>query len=463
MQGLKSRAWVASFVLSGVILMTAGSARATGNSQGRDLQGTKIDGFWLGIAGTIGGTAYTVSIRRGTIETQPPLPPNWPGALVVHGQDGAGHPIVAEIRKIGPHEYTPWTAPGAGSASPKPVAGVTDYEVRFRSGGAWRPLCDGSPNRAIPGVGRWGRDGHHRLDPARFSFSCADGVVTKCINWGYAPWAPAVGEDYHQACTRMARADYCYDGTSHTVEGTVVDYYDFLTPPVAVRTEPEPPFYREAVWPRDEKMPATDEYRPVLCLSKKRWSTIPLGGYCASKLPDPRQKNASFCDDLPDTARDGADSWASRGGILFNNSTLIDAPLQRWSAVIGGDWYSAAVAAPPAGTPSEHEGAVYNLATQPAYRPATARALLQSFASAADHLTVTDQWFATFPGKAAYTKIRDEGYIFRSNAAPADLPGTSRRLYLYKCGADYVTTIAATLPGCAQQALLGHLPIGYLK
>ncbi len=34
--------------------------------------------------------------------------------------------------------------------------------------------------------------------------------------------------DYHQACTRMARADYCGNGISHTQDGTEIDLYDRL-------------------------------------------------------------------------------------------------------------------------------------------------------------------------------------------------------------------------------------------
>ena len=39
---------------------------------------------------------------------------------------------------------------------------------------------------------------------------------------------------YHQACTRMARADYCGDGTSHTQDGTWIEYYDKL-----IKVKPE--------------------------------------------------------------------------------------------------------------------------------------------------------------------------------------------------------------------------------
>jgi hypothetical protein len=31
---------------------------------------------------------------------------------------------------------------------------------------------------------------------------------------------------YHQACTRLLRADYCGNGTSYTVDGTLLNLYD---------------------------------------------------------------------------------------------------------------------------------------------------------------------------------------------------------------------------------------------
>jgi hypothetical protein len=56
------------------------------------------------------------------------------------------------------------------------------------------------------------------------TFSCPIGVIAKCVLWGYRPWAqdPAL----HQACTRMARADYCGDGVPHTRNGTLIDMFD---------------------------------------------------------------------------------------------------------------------------------------------------------------------------------------------------------------------------------------------
>jgi len=48
---------------------------------------------------------------------------------------------------------------------------------------------------------------------------------------GYKPWKVVNGQSlwaYHQACTRMMRADYCGDGRPHTREGTPIYIDDRL-------------------------------------------------------------------------------------------------------------------------------------------------------------------------------------------------------------------------------------------
>lgn len=78
------------------------------------------------------------------------------------------------------------------------------------------------------------------------TFSCLAGVLAKCEVWGYAPWT--VGPELHQACTRMARADYCGDGVPHTQNGTLIDMFDtrkIQTPVVDAR------FSFEAAWGQD--------------------------------------------------------------------------------------------------------------------------------------------------------------------------------------------------------------------
>lgn len=83
--------------------------------------------------------------------------------------------------------------------------------------------------RALAVAGVWDSSGAHHDAAGKFTFACETGVIAKCANWGYKPWQTRNGQslaDVHQACTRMARADYCGDGRSHTTEGTFIDHYD---------------------------------------------------------------------------------------------------------------------------------------------------------------------------------------------------------------------------------------------
>jgi hypothetical protein len=77
----------------------------------------------------------------------------------------------------------------------------------------------------VPGI--WDESGKRHDSVASgvdTSFSCTTGVIAKCVAWGYRPWTQ--GEAIHEACTRMARADYCGDGVPHTENGTMIDMYD---------------------------------------------------------------------------------------------------------------------------------------------------------------------------------------------------------------------------------------------
>jgi hypothetical protein len=88
---------------------------------------------------------------------------------------------------------------------------------------------------AIPLRGRWDQTGT-LIEDGSISFHCTSGVNAKCVRWGYKPWQSVQGVSlsaHHQACTRMARADYCGDGETHTQDGTQIDIYDsvgLLTP-----------------------------------------------------------------------------------------------------------------------------------------------------------------------------------------------------------------------------------------
>ncbi|WNG23776.1 hypothetical protein F0U62_06855 [Cystobacter fuscus] len=99
----------------------------------------------------------------------------------------------------------------------------------------WENPCVALANvpdpRALAVSGTWNASGAHQKAPGKLTFACENGAISKCIQWGYKPWASRDGQsmaDLHQACTRMARADYCGDGRSHTHENTAIDMYDRL-------------------------------------------------------------------------------------------------------------------------------------------------------------------------------------------------------------------------------------------
>jgi hypothetical protein len=94
--------------------------------------------------------------------------------------------------------------------------------------------------------GSWDETGAHEIDGDELTYACMDGVIAKCVSWGYAPWD--VGAELHQTCTRLARADYCGDGQPWTMNGTRIDVYDTLGVQSPVH-DPELDF--EAAWGED--------------------------------------------------------------------------------------------------------------------------------------------------------------------------------------------------------------------
>ncbi|HEY9824488.1 MAG TPA: ADYC domain-containing protein [Stenomitos sp.] len=117
----------------------------------------------------------------------------------------------------------------------------------------WQNLCQ--PDRdhrvtAIPLSGQWDSSGNH-MDNERMTFACTNSALAKCVRWGYKPWKTVQGQslrDYHQACSRMVRADYCGTGFAHTRDGTEIDIYDRLR--IQKRT-PHSGMKFEAAWSPD--------------------------------------------------------------------------------------------------------------------------------------------------------------------------------------------------------------------
>src|SRR5207247_755467 len=99
---------------------------------------------------------------------------------------------------------------------------------------------------ALALAGRWRTDGSKDHTPGSFTFGCRKiGAIAKCLDLGYKPWldcrANAVArggvgvncitqtlDEYHQACVRMMRADFCGNGKSWTIDGHALNVYDSI-------------------------------------------------------------------------------------------------------------------------------------------------------------------------------------------------------------------------------------------
>ena len=119
------------------------------------------------------------------------------------------------------------------SKDPEGDTYLYSVSVQTLINGNWHNLCQADREgvaKAIALTGHWEASGRH-VDSARITLACTSGVLAKCVRWGYKPWQMQHGRSLrplHQACTRMARADYCGDGRIHTREGTPINVVDVL-------------------------------------------------------------------------------------------------------------------------------------------------------------------------------------------------------------------------------------------
>lgn len=127
------------------------------------------------------------------------------------------------------------------------------------AGSTWEPMCkhwysDGQgtaqliaePFIPVPGL-KWIKNGSSIDDSAAISFGCTNDAIGACVDWGYAPWDSVIQwsgfppqaksvslKNYHQACTRMKRADFCGNGTGNTSDfnsptnATIIQVWDAL-------------------------------------------------------------------------------------------------------------------------------------------------------------------------------------------------------------------------------------------
>jgi hypothetical protein len=208
---------------------------------------------------------------------------------------------------------------------------VALYRLELQTPGGWVNVCDHDGDEVAPLAGRWQKSGFHEAAAGRLSFACAGSVAYKCTLWGYLAGSDdaALGWRAHQACTRMARGDYCANGHSHTREGTQILIYDHA----GVAPSPPPHFEGVQHWPPDVgrmffEAAWSDGAHPATCLSRLRWQSLPTGTLCDhDELRDPRlDTGVRFCEDIvwPDPGSDPT------GALLFNESHYIDLALHVW-------------------------------------------------------------------------------------------------------------------------------------
>lgn len=151
------------------------------------------------------------------------------------------------------------------------ASGVTLYSVSVLSDNGPMPLCgtaNGAPIPAVAVSGYWDKAASYVDEGDSFTFGCSNAAIGKCIRWGYQPWSTAQEcrnnscktrqlSDWHRACVRMVRADYCGDGVSHTRNGTMINIYDQL----GLQKSSAPGWQVEAEWGKDG----------ASCIGHTRW------------------------------------------------------------------------------------------------------------------------------------------------------------------------------------------------
>jgi uncharacterized protein YjbI with pentapeptide repeats len=252
------RSYSMSFGLAGALLLSACSSSLAPQEEsprafvrapltvenGSDLNGSDLNGSDLNgsdLSAFMVSVSYNPTKRGGAV-----LDDVWLDGTTFYGYKGSNIYMGAEFvgaefqGNLGNGSTVPVRITGV-SPAPEPNADVNLYTLEYRNAeGVWLPACRnaaGTPVQALPVEGVWDYrqdvvgGGSKTDDPARFTFACMGGAIAKCALWGYRPWATYNGTalaNYHQACTRMVRADYCGTGKSYTKTGNRINFYDEL-------------------------------------------------------------------------------------------------------------------------------------------------------------------------------------------------------------------------------------------
>jgi hypothetical protein len=194
-----------------VSAVVAAAATGTG-ADGAGLSGIRLDGSVITSVRDDGAVLSGAALLGATFSTE----------------TAEGAPVDVRIDAL---ESLPARHPGGE---------IHRYTISYAQRGSadFRPACgerQGSPIRAIPLEGRWDDrqgvpgGGAKIKGGGMITFACEGYALAKCVHLGYVPWLAVDGaplEAHHEACVRMIRADYCGDGRSWTVDGTLINVYD---------------------------------------------------------------------------------------------------------------------------------------------------------------------------------------------------------------------------------------------
>lgn len=286
--------------------------------QGAALQGMTLQGFQRGGATLNGAPLDNLRVDRGELVAEQ-------DQVTLRGAALAGAHLFAQARAL--------------AASP-PTAALVEYQItgiedeaasydptqsgatylytlaQLVDGSAWQPACpldlDGR-RAAIPLDAIWDEHGDRIESSSLFTLGCTAGVIAKCYRWGYRPWLTDHGDlvATHWACTRLARADYCGNGVSHTRNGTAINLWDNASPaPIQPQGQTPVGMMFEAGW----------STRGAVCLGHGRWllggPVIALG--CPDRLIPPGLGifNATVCDTTAQVLGQAGDAR------IFNESSI---------------------------------------------------------------------------------------------------------------------------------------------
>jgi hypothetical protein len=266
--------------------------------QGMQMQGMQMQGMQLGTVTMSGEALRNVRVVRGELFAER-------GSSTIRGTQLIGARLQADVRNLATNpptnavvQYRITDIDREDDRHDPTDTGNTylyTLEQFVPDDNTWRAACPADEDGrrvAIPIAAIWDERGNRIESSTMFTFGCTTGVIAKCYRWGYRPWVTGRGDlvAMHQTCTRAARADYCGIGVSHTREGTRINLWDRLSPPIQRHGLLPPPLFTfEAGW----------NAGGAVCMSLGRWlldDGLAIANLCPDRLVPPGLLLPTVCD-----------------------------------------------------------------------------------------------------------------------------------------------------------------------